>query len=95
MDIKKVIRQKGWTIERLAEQMTACKGDNLGKKGISQAALSKLLSDPSKIPYGRLQEIAGIIGGSVGELVNEDGVRCPYCGKLLKIDRDEKEREVS
>ena len=89
MDIKKVIKASGWTLDLLAQEMTACKGNGIGQKagqkGISQAALSKLLKDPDKIPYGRLKEIASIICVPVSELTGENVIRCPKCGQVLTL----------
>lgn len=66
MDIKKVIKEHGWTLERLASEMTN-KREN--KKGITQSSLSQLLNGCT--PLDRLQEIADIIGVSVSELVRD------------------------
>ena len=89
MDIKNVIRQRGWTIERLAKEMTVVKGKNKGQKGISQSALSQLLVDYKKMDYQRLEEIANIIGVSVAELVSEENptpkVICPKCGYVINL----------
>lgn len=41
MDVKKVIKEHGWTLERLASEMTNKRG---GKQGISQSSLSQLLN---------------------------------------------------
>ena len=57
MDVKKVIKEHGWTLERLASEMTNKRG---GKQGMSQSSLSQLLN--GKTPLDRLQEIADIIG---------------------------------
>ncbi len=67
MDIKRVIKEKGWTIARVAAEM---KKPN-GEKGLPQSALSQLIinGNPS---YSKLQEIADIIGVSVSELVSDD-----------------------
>lgn len=85
MDVKKVIKEHGWTLERLASEMTNKRG---GKQGISQSSLSQLLN--GKTPLDRLQEIADIIGISVSELVadendRQNAITCPHCGKIIVI----------
>lgn len=85
MDVKKVIKEHGWTLERLASKMTNKRG---GKQGISQSSLSQLLN--GKTPLDRLQEIADIIGISVSELVadendRQNAITCPHCGKIIVI----------
>lgn len=85
MDVKKVIKEHGWTLERLASEMTNKRG---GKQGISQSSLSQLLN--GKTPLDRLQEIADIIGISVSELVadendRQNAITCPHCGKIIML----------
>lgn len=85
MDVKKVIKEHGWTLERLASEMTNKRG---GKQGISQPSLSQLLN--GKTPLDRLQEIADIIGIPVSELVSDKNDRsntitCPHCGKTIML----------
>lgn len=85
MDVKKIIKEHGWTLERLASEMTNKRG---GKQGISQSSLSQLLN--GKTPLDRLQEIADIIGISVSELVADENDRpntitCPHCGKTIML----------
>ena len=86
MDVKKVIKEHGWTLERLASEMTNKRG---GKQGMSQSSLSQLLN--GKTPLDRLQEIADIIGISVSELVADENDRpntitCPHCGKTISLE---------
>ena len=87
MNIKKVIKDKGWTLEQLAAEMKNKKGE----KGISQASVSQLLSGNPTLD--KLQEIASIIGISVSELLADEpqhnGFTCPKCGAVLKISVDE------
>lgn len=65
MNIKKVIKEHGWTLERLAAEM---RGKD-GKKGISQPSVSSIVNgNPT---FDKLQEIADIIGVSVSELVRD------------------------
>lgn len=86
MDIKKVIKKQGWTLDRLAAEMTNKRG---GKRGISQSSLSQLLN--GKTPLDRLQEISSIIGIPVSELLREEdeqrstSITCPHCGQVIKI----------
>lgn len=85
MNIKKVIKENGWTLEKLASEMTNKNGD----KGISQASVSQLINGNPTLD--KLQEIASIIGISVSELVKEENehlqsMKCPYCGGLLDVE---------
>lgn len=89
MNIKKKLKERGWTLERLAEEM---KNKN-GEKGISQAAVSQIINgNPT---FDKLQEIAFIIGISVSELVMEDEefggnyIVCPECGTKIEFKKKE------
>lgn len=86
MNIKKVIKNKGWTLERLASQM---KGKD-GKIGLSQPSVSSIVNGNPTID--KLQEIAKIIGVSLSELVADDEeqvLKCPKCGAKIKITIEE------
>lgn len=86
MDIKKVIKENGWTLERLAAEMT----NKQGEQGVSHAAVSQIINGNPSI--GKLQEIASIIGVPVSELVREENeqrstsITCPHCGKEIEIE---------
>lgn len=90
MNIKKVIKDKGWTLERLASEM---KNKN-GEKGISQASVSQLINGNPTID--KLQEIASILGISVSELVADEDenlnagyIVCPKCLTKFKMQSDD------
>jgi transcriptional regulator with XRE-family HTH domain len=87
MDIKRVIQEHGWTLERLAAEMTASKGEAKGEKGISHAAVSQIINGNPTLD--RLKEIASIIGISVSELVADSETKttimCPKCGASITI----------
>lgn len=88
MNIKKVIKDRGWTLEQVASKMK----NKQGTEGVSQSSVSQLLNGNPSID--KLQEIARIIGVSLPELVSDDsesGFRCPNCGAKLKITTDEVE----
>ena len=86
MNIKKVIKERGWTLEKLAAEMTG----KDGKKGISQPSVSSIVNGNPTID--KLQEIANIIGVSVADLVRytdeqrSTSLTCPHCGKEIKIE---------
>ena len=84
MNVQKVIKAHGWTLEKVAKQLK----NQRGGTGISQGSLTTALNGNPTI--GKLQEIADIIGVSLSELVADDGERCtfvcPHCGKPLHID---------
>lgn len=78
-DIKKKIKESGFTTQQIAERL-----------GISQQAVSQAVNgNPS---LSRLEQIAGVIGISVSELVSDSPasiiepiMRCPRCGQEIKI----------
>jgi transcriptional regulator with XRE-family HTH domain len=86
MDIRKRIKEQGFTLGQVAEKMA--KPD--GTIGLPQASLSQIIinGNPS---YKKLKEIATIIGISVSALVRDDdegcvhgsNLVCPHCGKPL------------
>lgn len=87
--IKKVIKEKGFTLEQVAAQMSGKDG-----KGISQSALTQMLNGNPSI--SRVKEIARIIGVSVSELVADEYlnssekeatfITCPHCGKTITLE---------
>jgi len=88
MDVKSVIKQKGYTIEQVAEKM-----------GVTRVTLTQNLSrNPT---MNTLQRVADAVGCKVGEffldeLDIKDGkyIPCPHCRKpidvsLLKAESDD------
>ncbi len=84
MNIKKVIKDKGWTLDALAKEMT----NKSGQKGIAQASVSQIINGNPTLD--KLQEIASIIGVSVSELVSDNPTDlasniCPHCGQPIVV----------
>lgn len=84
MDIKKVIKERGWTLEKLAAEMT----NKHGGKGITQPTVSQIINgNPS---LDKLKEIASIIGVTVSDLLRDEEdnvIICPNCGAKLEIKK--------
>ena len=86
MNIKKVIKDSGWTLEQLAAEM---KNKN-GEKGVTQSSVSQMLNGNPTLD--KLQEIANIMGISVSELLRDENdmpyssITCPHCGKDIQIE---------
>lgn len=84
--IKFAIKRQGFTLEQVAAKMKRPDGS----VGLAQSALSQMLANGNP-SYNKLEEIAGIIGLSVSELVqdqNENKIVCPYCGNTLRLTKD-------
>ena len=87
MNIQKVIREHGFTIQQVAERMVNSKD---GSIGVSQGSLSTILNGNPTL--SKLQEVASIIDVPVSELVREEdeqrstSMTCPHCGKEIKIN---------
>ena len=79
MDVKKVIKEKGFTIEQVAKKM-----------GITRITLMQSLSRNPTI--NTLQRIAKVLDVSVGEFfmdemnITDTTPRCPHCGKPIVIN---------
>ena len=85
IDIKKAIKSRGWTIERLAAEMP---NGRTGGKGVSAATLSAMISGNPTLD--KLVQIADAMGITVAELVKEDNehyaeIICPHCGRVVKV----------
>lgn len=77
MDIKSIIKQKGLTMEDVAERM-----------GISRVTLSQTLSGNPTM--STLQRIADALGCKVGEffldeLEEKNIIMCPKCGARFEL----------
>lgn len=69
--IRKAMRERGWTMTRLAEEMT----DKNGQKGVTQGAVSSIINGNPTL--AKLTEIANIIGCSVSDLIGEGKQQAP------------------
>jgi transcriptional regulator with XRE-family HTH domain len=82
MDIKKAIKESGFTISKVAERL-----------GIAQPSLTAQLINGT-MSISRAKEIADIIGVSLSELVadenDQQGISfvCPHCGKPITLHID-------
>lgn len=82
MDIKKAIKESGFTISKVAEKL-----------GIAQPSLTAQLINGT-MSLSRAKEIADIIGVSLSELVADENEQqgasliCPYCGKPITLHID-------
>lgn len=79
MDVKSIIKQKGYTIEQVAEKM-----------GVTRVTLTQNLSrNPT---MNTLQRVADAIGCKVGEFFLDEiqvkpnnTIPCPHCGKPIDV----------
>lgn len=82
MDIKKAIKESGFTISKVAERL-----------GIAQPSLTAQLINGT-MSLLRAKEIADIIGVSLSELVADENDQqgaslvCPHCGKPITLHID-------
>ena len=82
MDVKKTIKESGFTISKVAERL-----------GIAQPSLTAQLINGT-MSLSRAKEIADIIGVSLSELVADENDQqgtsliCPHCGKPIALHVD-------
>ncbi len=83
MDIKKVIKEHGYTVERVANEMKP--------RPISKGTLSQSINKNPTVET--LQRIADVIGCKVGDFFADEctgtGLRCPVCGAELELKQKE------
>ena len=81
MEVRSIIKEKGWTIEKVASEM-----------GINRVTLSQNLSGNPTVKT--LQRIADVIGCKVGDFFRDEmdegiahgsSLVCPHCGKDIKV----------
>lgn len=78
MDIKRVIKERGYTLERVANEIKP--------RPISKGTLSQSINNNPTIYT--LQRIADVIGCSVGDFFADElsnTIVCPKCGTKLKV----------
>lgn len=63
--IKRMMRERGWTMERLASRMTGKDGE----QGISQGAVSQIINGNPTL--SKLEEVASILNCRVADLVDD------------------------
>nr|DAQ14350.1 MAG TPA: Helix-turn-helix XRE-family like protein [Caudoviricetes sp.]DAY16054.1 MAG TPA: Helix-turn-helix XRE-family like protein [Caudoviricetes sp.] len=78
MDIKKVIKERGYTIEDVAKKM-----------GISRVTLSQNMSRNPTV--GTLERIANAINCNVSEFFTDEKdatntIICPHCGEKIVLE---------
>ncbi len=85
MDIKTVIKARGYTIERIANEWESKNG-----KPITKGALSQSINKNPTVET--LQRIANVIGCNVGDFFADEldnTIICPNCGTKLKITKED------
>ena len=84
MQISKIIREKGFTIQEVADRI-----------GVAKGTLASMIGASGNPTLGTLRRIADAIGCNVAEFFADEGeetpsakVVCPHCGKPLNIHID-------
>lgn len=98
MNVKAVIKEKGWSIERLAAEIP----NRNGEKGVSPITLHQNLSRNPTVDT--LRKIADVIGCKVGDffrdemtetsVIHSDGCVCPVCGARLRLVAGDGQTEI-
>ena len=79
-DIKKKIKEHGWTLEKVGMEL-----------GATKSTMTKYVSATGNPTLKTLTAIAGVLGISVSELLSDDdatptsGLVCPHCGKPIHV----------
>ena len=86
MDVKQIIKDRGFTLEQVAALMP---NSRTGQPGISRQSLCLAITGNPTV--NTLKDIAGIIGCEVGDFFRDEGdgsatVVCPHCGKPVTVE---------
>lgn len=87
MNLKQLLKSRGWTIQDLAAHLT----DKDGRKGVTQSSASQIINGNPTLR--KLEEIAAIVGVPLWELLRGEvddepappTVVCPCCGASLRV----------
>lgn len=77
MDLKKAIKERGWTLDKLAAKMNC-----------AQSSLSSIVNGNPTL--AKLTAVADAMGITLSELLSSDDaitITCPHCGKPIKYTR--------
>ena len=77
-DIKKKIKEYGWTLEKVGKEI-----------GVTKSGMTQVVSGNPTLKT--LEAIAGVLGIPVSELLRDDtapttGLVCPHCGKPIHVE---------
>jgi transcriptional regulator with XRE-family HTH domain len=79
MDIKKAIKARGWTQEKLAAKM-----------GITHPSLNSIINGNPTL--AKLTSLADAMGITVSELLRDGDANqtiiCPHCGKVIHFSKE-------
>ena len=82
MELMKIIKQRGYTLQRIADDWEAVNGKKITRSTLSQS----VTGNPT---VKTLQGIANVIGCTVGDFfadeLEQGVVCCPRCGKRFKV----------
>ena len=86
MDVKQIIKDRGFTLEQVAALMP---NSRTGQPGISRQSLYLAITGNPTV--NTLKDIAEIIGCQVGDFFKDEGdgaatVACPHCGKPVTVE---------
>ncbi len=79
VDIKKKIKEHGWTLEKVGKEI-----------GVTKSGMTQVVSGNPTLKT--LEAVAGVLGIPVSELLRDDkatttaGLVCPHCGKTIRVE---------
>lgn len=78
VDLKKKIKEHGWTLEKVGKEI-----------GTTKSGMTQVVGGNPTIKT--LEAVAGVLGISVSELLRDDATPsaefvCPHCGKPIHIE---------
>lgn len=79
MDIKKVLKERGYTLVKVATEM-----------GVTKSALSQMVNGNPSV--STLRRIADIVGCQIIDFFEDEmepTLKCPNCGKSFKVNLTE------
>ena len=79
VDIKKKIKEHGWTLEKVGNELN-----------VKKSTMTKYVSASGNPTLKTLSAIAGVLGISVSELLRDGDspaaeFTCPHCGKPIHV----------